>query len=135
MCVKCQEAACLLEEWARKQGHNRCWYYPDVFRALARVLGVELTMTGEQLPRPEFEAGCTRFQDEEYAQVSRQEMLTDELLVGGKRVLKEGDIPSVRDYFAAAALQGVLAGREGCTARELAAAAYQLADAMMEARQ
>lgn len=61
-----QEARRLLQEWLDQQGHERCWYYPDIFRQLCRVL--EVTESREpRLPnREEFAAGCRRYQEEEY---------------------------------------------------------------------
>ena len=41
---------------------------------------------------------------------------------------------SLRDYFAAAAMQGMLADGESTPAKILAAASYELADAMIEQR-
>lgn len=65
-CVRCIKAAVLLAEWAGKQGHDHCWYYPDVFRRLAEVLGVDVSGPADLPPRHEFEQGCVRFQNEEY---------------------------------------------------------------------
>jgi hypothetical protein len=44
---------------------------------------------------------------------------------------------SLRDYFAAKAMEGDMAyqGMEGCDARIVAAMAYEIADAMLEARE
>ena len=53
----------LLTEWAAKQGHESCHYYPEIFRELARVLKVEI-------PHPhlptigEFHQGCQRYQND-----------------------------------------------------------------------
>lgn len=41
---------------------------------------------------------------------------------------------TLRDYFAAAALTGILAHSDGCPYDEFAAAAYEAADAMLAAR-
>ncbi|TMJ00858.1 MAG: hypothetical protein E6G97_18155 [Alphaproteobacteria bacterium] len=60
------QARALLQGWVDKQAHDRCWYYPDVFRELAALLGVKTTVPGGLPPRPEFEDGCRRYQDEEY---------------------------------------------------------------------
>jgi hypothetical protein len=51
-----------------KQGHERCWYYPDLFRRLATLFEVVPTVEPQLPPRPEFELGCRRYQDEEYRQ-------------------------------------------------------------------
>lgn len=56
-----------LINWVSKQGHDRCWYYPEIFQSLAASLGVPLIVRNPSLPsRKEFEAGCKRYQDEEY---------------------------------------------------------------------
>jgi hypothetical protein len=60
------QARALLQGWVDKQGHDRCWYYPEVFRELAALLGVKATVPEGLPPRPEFEVGCRRYQDEEY---------------------------------------------------------------------
>lgn len=64
MCQQCDEIKAIVQEWTDKQGHNRCWYYPELFRKLAKILSIK----GEpkQVPRAEFERGCSQFQDEEY---------------------------------------------------------------------
>ncbi len=66
MCKRCSEARKLLEEWAGKQGHDRCWYYPEIFRKIATILGANLDAVGELPPRAEFEEGCRKYQDEVY---------------------------------------------------------------------
>jgi len=73
MCEKCDEAKQIIEEWANKQGHDRCWYYPDLFRRLAEVLDANLEVEPSLPPRCEFEAGCSRYQDEEYRDVNLRE--------------------------------------------------------------
>jgi hypothetical protein len=60
------QARALLQGWVDKQAHDRCWYYPDIFRELAALLGVKATVPEGLPPRTEFEAGCRRYQDEEY---------------------------------------------------------------------
>lgn len=55
----------LVNDWLGKQGHDACWYYPDVFRQIASVLGIEAPPVGLP-PRCEFESGCKRYQDEVY---------------------------------------------------------------------
>lgn len=53
-------------EWDGKKGHDRCWYYPDLFHRIAGIAGVELTQKKPDISRQEFEAGCTHFQNQEY---------------------------------------------------------------------
>ena len=53
----------LVEDWIGKQGHDSCWYYPDIFKSICNELGIE--WKEPILPsRQEFERGCCKFQDE-----------------------------------------------------------------------
>ena len=61
-----QEARAVVQKWMDKQGHDRCWYYPDLFRKLAEILGVKPSKDISLPPREEFEEGCRRYQQEEY---------------------------------------------------------------------
>jgi hypothetical protein len=61
-----REARAVLIEWINKQGQDRCWYYPDLFRRLCEVLGVRAQVEPCLPPRAEFEEGCRRYADEEY---------------------------------------------------------------------
>lgn len=63
---KCEEAKKLLQEWLNKQGHDRCWYYPEIFRPLCALFGVEPPIEPGRVPLEEFKEGCTRYQKEEY---------------------------------------------------------------------
>jgi hypothetical protein len=60
------KAKALLQQWVDKQGHDRCWYYPDIFTQLCTLLGVKPTTDPSLPPRAEFEKGCARYQSEEY---------------------------------------------------------------------
>lgn len=60
------EVAGLLQQWVDKQGHDRCHYYPDIFQAICRVLGVKPRQDPGLPPRAEFEQGCRRYQREQY---------------------------------------------------------------------
>lgn len=60
----------IVQGWVDQQGHDRCWYYPDLFRRLAAVLDITMTVQPKLPPRPEFEKGCKRYQKEEYEQDS-----------------------------------------------------------------
>lgn len=55
-----------MQAWTDKQNHERCWYYPDLFRQLVAVFGVKSVKAPQLPPRAEFEAGCRRYQDEEF---------------------------------------------------------------------
>lgn len=56
----------LVQQWLDKQGHEQCWYYPEIFRLICQVLGVRPSRDPGLPPRPEFEEGCRRYQDEQY---------------------------------------------------------------------
>jgi len=53
-------------KWIDKQGHDRCWYYPDIFRQLCELFDVKITVNPNLPPCKEFKAGCERYQEEEY---------------------------------------------------------------------
>ena len=55
-----------IEEWASKQGHDRCWYYPDIFMRIAQIVEAKIDFPKGLPPRPEFRKGCERFEDGEY---------------------------------------------------------------------
>ena len=56
----------IVKEWVDQQGHDRCWYYPDLFRKLQRVLNVYPTREPFLPPLEEFKHGCEHYQQEEY---------------------------------------------------------------------
>jgi hypothetical protein len=56
----------IVQEWLDKQGHNRCWWFPELFKRLATTLDLKPTVEPELPPRPEFEQGCKQYQDEEF---------------------------------------------------------------------
>lgn len=56
----------IVQEWLDKQGHDRCWWYPELFERLAEVLELKATVPARLPPRCEFEAGCRRFTDSQY---------------------------------------------------------------------
>ncbi len=63
---KLNEVRRLVVDWLSKQGHDACWYYPDVFRQIASVLGIATPPVS--LPtRSEFETGCKQYQNELYS--------------------------------------------------------------------
>lgn len=55
-----------VKAWLDKQGHDRCWYYPDLFRELAKALGLNPTKQPALPSIAEFQDGCRRYQQEEY---------------------------------------------------------------------
>lgn len=64
--VKVYLAQRALQRWIRKQEHDKCWYYPEIFLELCDILGVDATQH-PTMPRTEFELGCLRFTDELYS--------------------------------------------------------------------
>ena len=65
-CEKCEETKRVILEWVNKQGHDRCWYYPDLFQALANLFKIRPSVGPSLPPRKEFEDGCRRYQNEEF---------------------------------------------------------------------
>lgn len=61
-------ARSILQAWVDKQGHERCWYYPDLFRQLAALYGVVPKEEPGLPPIEEFKAGCAKYQAEEYSE-------------------------------------------------------------------
>lgn len=55
-----------IQEWLDKQKHDRCWYYPDLFRKLVDLMELKPTREPCLPPRDEFELGCLRYQEEEF---------------------------------------------------------------------
>lgn len=60
------EARKIIQEWVDKQGHDRCWYYPDLFRKLADLFEIEASKNPSLPPLEEFKKGCERYQQEEF---------------------------------------------------------------------
>jgi hypothetical protein len=42
--TKVAQATGLLQKWVDQQSHDRCWYYPEIFRELCSVFGVQPTV-------------------------------------------------------------------------------------------
>ena len=63
---KIEETRTIIQEWLDKQGHERCWYYPDLFNKLAKVLEIKPTKNPSLPLKEEFKKGCERYQEEEY---------------------------------------------------------------------
>ena len=62
---KIAEIKTAIEEWIKKQGHDSCWYYPEIFREIAGILDIKYEQPNLP-PRKEFEVGCSRYQEEVY---------------------------------------------------------------------
>ncbi|MCC7432794.1 hypothetical protein IT412_04695 [Candidatus Peregrinibacteria bacterium] len=56
----------ILQSWVDQQGHNRCWYYPELFRELVELYDIKVTKEPTLPPLEEFKAGCCRYQKEEF---------------------------------------------------------------------
>ena len=65
---KQDKAIAILQEWANKQGHERCHWHPEVLQELADVFGIKPTVEPKLPPRAEFEIGCKQYQDEQYGE-------------------------------------------------------------------
>lgn len=63
---KIKEIEKLLIEWDTKQNHDACWYYPEIFKKIGKVLGLNLKGGFVYISKDEFCSGCKRFQDEHY---------------------------------------------------------------------
>jgi len=62
---KFNHAKSLIKEWASKQGHDRCWFYPEIFGQLVELFGIDIP--SPSLPtREEFEQGCKRYADQQF---------------------------------------------------------------------
>lgn len=64
---KVGKARSVIQEWMDKQGHDRCWYYPDLFMELATIFEVQPSKESGLPPLEEFKKGCERYQQEEYS--------------------------------------------------------------------
>lgn len=56
----------ILQEWVNKQGHERCWYYPDIFSKLCKYLEVEENKIPLLPPKEEFRENCQKYEAEQY---------------------------------------------------------------------
>ena len=63
---KINEAKKMIQEWVDKQGHDRCWYYPDLFRKLVELFQINPNKSPSLPPLEEFKVGCEKYQEEEY---------------------------------------------------------------------
>ena len=61
-----------VQSWLDKQGHDRCWYYPEIFESIAEELDLARTIAPSLPPCAEFMKGCERYQAEQYSQVGLQ---------------------------------------------------------------
>lgn len=61
-----KETKKILQEWLDQTGHNKCWYYPELFMKLCELYGL-MTKVPELPPLTEFKAGCEQYQKEVYS--------------------------------------------------------------------
>ena len=57
---KLEEIKLIVQEWVDKQGHDRCWYYPALFRKLVEILEINSNKESSLPPLEEFKKGCER---------------------------------------------------------------------------
>ena len=63
---KYDEVKEVMQEWIDKQGHDRCWWHPELFSRLAKILEVEPSVELLLPPEEEFRQGCERYRLELY---------------------------------------------------------------------
>lgn len=51
----------IVKRWAQARGHDRCWYYPELFMELCRELDIEVPPTCVEISEAEFKEGCNKF--------------------------------------------------------------------------
>jgi hypothetical protein len=65
--IKLAQIRAAVQRWLDKQGHERCWYYPEIFQEIVDILGIKPTVQPNLPPECEFKEGCERYRGEEYA--------------------------------------------------------------------
>ena len=63
---KLEKISVLIESWMAKQGHDRCWYYPEIFEEICETLNIIVHVKKRLPPEKEFEEGCRRYKLEQY---------------------------------------------------------------------
>lgn len=84
-----RETKRILKKWLKKQGHDRCHYYPGIFNSLLKLYGIDSNKYDSQLPKLcEFKKGCNQFQNDEYfAELGRAVLLMEEAISIIKKVI------------------------------------------------
>jgi hypothetical protein len=54
----------ILTEWAKLDGHDRCWFHPELLSRLCQVVGVPVIEKPIRMTRQEFQCGCLAYQDD-----------------------------------------------------------------------
>jgi hypothetical protein len=65
-CPDCEKTKKEIQSWIDQQGHDRCWYYPELFTKLVKIFKLTPSKEPKLPPRKEFELGCKRYQDQEF---------------------------------------------------------------------
>lgn len=63
---KVHKAKQVIQQWMDAQGHDRCWYYPELFNQLVELFDIKSTKEPQLPPLEEFKEGCCRYQKEEF---------------------------------------------------------------------
>ena len=63
---KYNEAKQVVQEWADMQGHDRCWWHPDLFKRLMKIFEINPSRDPALPPLEEFKRGCEQYQKEQY---------------------------------------------------------------------
>lgn len=59
----------VLKSWFLKEGHEKCWYYPDIFNKIVSILDIDLSRFWYNVPSKEdFCRGCERYQKDLYGE-------------------------------------------------------------------
>ena len=69
---KLEKAKQLIQKWVDKQGHDRCWYYPEIFEELKELFDIKTPKEPKLPPLEEFKKGCKRYQEEEFKLKDKQ---------------------------------------------------------------
>lgn len=96
-----------IQSWLDKQGHDKCHYYPEIFRELAELFGLKPSVDSELPSLAEFKGGCTRFQAEQYPSEKHETstVITDadvlKLIGYFKNVSEDGNCSAYADVLVA----------------------------------
>ena len=64
---RCSLAKEIIEEWVNKQGHDQCWYYPEIFKKLTLIFDAKIPKDIELPARDEFLRHCEIYCEEIYS--------------------------------------------------------------------
>lgn len=60
-CPRCTEARRLLDQVLNAQGHDQCWWHPELVQRLAQLFEVRHSCTLRLPPIDEFHRECRKF--------------------------------------------------------------------------